>query len=155
MTDLERYAELERRRAALTELVVVQKKEILEFKKKKKHKEMLAMEKLYEKNLVELKGIMTELPLAEAAAERESIVLKKEIPLDTPPQRDNEIIYVSGEYALVLCTDGTIAYTLQPEGTVSVGDLAFEADLQEFVRLPEYKQNELINGYRISGRNGQ
>lgn len=154
MTDLERYAELEQRRKILTDLAFEQKAKIAKLKEKKKIKEAQAMEKEYEKNLIELKAVMTELPLAEAAAERESIIIKATTPADVKPQQDNEIIYTSGEYALVLCTDGTIAYTVQPEGTVTVGDMAFEADLKDFILLPEEKQNELISGYRAARRNG-
>lgn len=152
MNDLNRYAELEKRRAELTDCIAFQKEEIAELYRKGKKKEALEMEKQYDKNLVELKSIMTELPIAKAAAERENIALEAETPTDVPSQQDNEIIYVSGEYALVLCADGTVSYTVQPEGTVVVGDMAFEADLKDFVELPEKIQNELITGYRLSRR---
>lgn len=148
MTDLENYASLEERRKTLTSLVQRQKDEIVALKKKKKHKEALDLENKYEDNLLALKNIMVELPLAKAAADKEAAVSKLSAPKDASAQLDNEIIYISDKHALVLCADGSIAYTVQPAGTVEVGDLAFAADLKEFCSLPEDMQKELITGYR-------
>lgn len=152
MTELEYYKQLEQRRSELTALTLAQKDEIAKLRREKKMKEATDLEKKREENLAELKRIMTELPVAKAAADKCSINSTASQPKDIKGQLDNEIVYVQGEYALVLCTDGTIAYTVQPEGTAEVGDLAFEADLKEFILLPEDVQSALISGYRSTRR---
>ncbi len=148
MTDLENYASLEERRKQLTTLTLAQKAELVELRKKKKYKEAEDLEKQYEDNLFALKNVMTELPLAKAAAEKERMANRDTVDSVANAQLDNEIIHIDGEYALVLCTDNTLAYTVQPEGTAEIGDPAFEADLKDFAKLSEDVQERLIAGYR-------
>ncbi len=95
-----------------------------------------------------MKKLFDELPLEKDAAENEWITNRDTVDSVANAQLDNEIIHIDGEYALVLCTDNTLAYTVQPEGTAEIGDPAFAASLKDFANLPEDVQDRLITGYR-------
>lgn len=150
MTDLTRYAELEERRRILTARVLELREKPNFTKKKKKEAERMEREhnQRYNDTVTELKQVMEELPFAKAAAELEKRAEEIAKPRDVERQLDNSVIYIDGDTALVLCTDGTIAYTLQPSGTASVGDLALADDLRDFSSLPAERQTELLSGYR-------
>lgn len=146
MNNLNNYAELEERRRFLTNAAQNLKSEIADLKKKKKYKDVAEKEKELEKSLKELKDVMVEL----------AYVKSKEVKkLNTPPkdiceQLDNEVICSMNAYAVVMRSDGTLAYFVQPDNMAEVGDLALESDLEDFEKLPEYLQEEFMRIYRES-----
>jgi len=146
MNNLNNYAELEDRRRFLTNSAQTLKSEIAELKKKKKYKDVEEKEKELEKSLKELKDVMVEL----AYVKSKEVKKLNSSPKDIDKQLDNEVIYVEGVYALVMKADGTFAYTIQQEGTVKEGDLAFDADLHNFETRSIDLQRELLKRYRES-----
>lgn len=108
-----------------------------------------------EKSQSELRDIMRRLEEEKAAAEREKAERKRTAG-ESGAQLDNAVVYVEGEYSLVLRADGSAAYTVRQEGTAEIGETVFEADLRPLERLAPEIQRRLVDGYLASeARGGQ